>query len=125
MSSPFEVFRSPLTVYRWTDGAYVNGRWVEATQTTIPITASIQPTTGEDTQLVPEGRNPQKTYKLYTSTPIKTISDTNPDQIEIFGERYEVIQVFPWQNNANFAIVNHYKFIAMLIDPLTPAPEPP
>lgn len=118
--TPFEVFRSPLNLYRWTNGAYVNGRWVESTQTLIPITASIQPTTGEDTNLVPEGRNPSKVYKLYTSTPIRTITDKNPDEIEIFGERYECVQVFPWQNNANFAIVNHFKFIAMLKDPLLP-----
>lgn len=120
MSTPFEIFRSPLTVYRLIGGQYVNGRWVEATSTAIPITASIQPTTGEDTQLVPEGRNISKTYKLYTSTPIRPVTDQNPDQIDIFGQRYEVVQVFPWQNNSNFALVNHYKFIAFLLDPLTP-----
>lgn len=120
MSSPFEVFRSPLTLYRLSGGVYVNGRWVEATETPIQITASIQPTTGEDTQLVPEGRNINKVYKLYTSTEIRPVTAQNPDQIEIFGERYECIQVFPWQNNANFNIVNHFKFIAFLVDPLTP-----
>lgn len=86
--------------------------------TLIEITASIQPTSGEDMELLPEGRHAEKTYKLYTSTQILTVTNENPDQIEIFGERYEVLQVFPWQNNLNFALVNHFKFIAMKIDQL-------
>lgn len=86
--------------------------------TLIPITASIQPTSGEDMKLLPEGRDAEKTYKLYTSTQVFTVTDENPDQIEIFGERYELLQVFPWQNNPNFALVNHFKFIAMKINQL-------
>lgn len=118
--TPFEVFRSPLRLYRRTNGTYVNGRWIETTETLIPITASIQPTTGEEMQMVPEARRNAKTYKLFTSFPVRTVETLNPDQIEIFGERYELMQVSPWQNNANFTIVNHYKFIAMILDPLQP-----
>ena len=118
--TPFEIFRSPLNLYRRSGSTYVNGRWSAGTETLIPITASIQPTSGEDMQMVPEARRNQKTYKLYTSTLIQTVDTQNPDQIEIFGERYEVIQVWPWKNNLNFFQVNHYKFIALIIDPLLP-----
>lgn len=89
-------------------------------QERIVITASIQPTTGEDMQMVPEARRNQKTYKLFTSAFVKTVETQNPDQIEIFGERYELMQVSPWQNNSNFIPVNHFKFIAMILDPLLP-----
>lgn len=86
----------------------------------ISTTASIQPTNGEDMKLVPEGRRDQKTYKLYTSTQMKTVTDQNPDQVEIRGERYEVMEVWPWQNTLVLSPTHHYKYIAMKINTLTP-----
>lgn len=118
MSTPFEIFRVPLTIFRKNAGSYVDGIWVEGSETTIPITASIQPTTGEEMLSLPEGRRNKKTYSLFTSTHINVIvSGKNPDQIEIFGERYEVVRVDPWQNNPPvFGIVNHYKFYAQALE---------
>jgi hypothetical protein len=211
MSTPFEIFRTPITVYRNVNGFFVEGRWQEGSQATlsadlvtgnvidisinsvalasipfttsqentmaliaaaieaqpevnrvnlsgtndrvltiianvgenvtidsfvvtggasqptvtleeapevITITASIQPMSGEEMEMLPEGRHDQAGYKLYTSFRIRTVTDINPDQVEIFGERYEVVQVFPWQNNSNFNIVNHYKFLTLKLEEL-------
>ena len=114
----FEVFRVPLNIYRKSGGSYINGIWFEGTDTVIPITASIQPTTGEEMLSLPEGRRNRKTYALFTSTKIDLIVNLqNPDQIEIYGERYEIIRVEVWQNNpAVFAVVNHYKFYASALE---------
>lgn len=117
----FEIFRMPLTLYRQNPGAYVNGIWVPASETAIQITASVQPTTGEEMLSVPEGRRNRKTYSLFTSTKIDVIhgvnNTTNPDQIIIYGERYEVVRVEVWQNNPPvFGIVNHYKFYAQALE---------
>ena len=116
--TPFEIFRIPVTLYRQNVGAYVNGVWVPAGETPIVITASIQPTTGEDMLSIPEGRRNRKTYALFTSTKIEVIhTGANPDQVVIFGERYEVIKVEIWQNNPPvFGIVNHYKFLASALE---------
>lgn len=115
--TPFEIFRIPLNLYRQNPGSYVKGQWVPAGETLIVITASIQPTSGEEMLSIPEGRRNRKTYSLFTSTPIDVIhgvnNSTNPDQIEIFAERYEIVRVEVWQNNPPvFGIVNHYKFYA-------------
>lgn len=211
MTTPFEIFRSPITVYRNVNGFFVEGRWQEGSQASlstdlvvgnvinitfngvvlapinfttshlvtmdliaaallaqpnvnrvnlsgvnnrvitvifkvgksgyfnyftvsggssqpavsleespqiIPTTASIQPLTGEDLQELPEGRQSLNGYKLYTSFRIRTVTDVNPDQVEIFGQRYEVVQVFPWQNNVNFSIVNHYKYMTQKLEAL-------
>lgn len=117
----FEVFRQPLVLYRRNPGAFVNGIWVEGIETAIPITASVQPTTGEEMLSIPEGRRNRKTYSLFTSTKIDVIhglnNSTNPDQIEIYGGRYEIVRVEIWQNNPHvFGIVNHYKFYAQEIE---------
>lgn len=119
--TPFEIFRIPLNLYRKNAGAYVNGQWIEGGETVIPITASVQPTTGEEMLSIPEGRRNRKAYALFTSTKIEVIhglnNSTNPDQIEIFGERFEVVRVEPWQNNPPvFGIVNHFKFYASALE---------
>lgn len=118
MASPFEIFRIPVNLYRQSLGAYVNGLWVPAGETLILITASIQPTTGEEMLSIPEGRRDRKSYALFTSTDVNVIAGgSNPDQVQIFGERYEVVRVEPWQNNPPvFGIVNHYKFYASALE---------
>jgi hypothetical protein len=114
----FEIFRMPLNLRRKVPGTYVNGLWVEGSFTTIPITASVQPTTGEEMLSIPEGRRDRKTYSLFTSTEIEVIhTGANCDQITIFGELYDVVRVEVWQNNPPvFGIVNHYKFYASAVE---------
>lgn len=116
--TPFEIFRVPLTIYRQVGGSYFQGRWTGQTETSFSITASIQPTTGEELMTLPEGRRNRKTYALFTSTKIELIDNAqNPDQIDIYGERYEVVRVEPWQNNPSiFGIVNHFKFFAQKLE---------
>lgn len=119
MSTPFEIFRSPITLRTFTVGSYVNGRWVEGSFTDSPITASIQPLIGEELQELPEDRRGTESYKMYTSSVIQTITDANPNQVLFHGKTFEVIQVFPWQNTSIFFPVQHYKYICMRLQPLT------
>ena len=88
----------------------------------IAATASVQPL-GKDVKLVPEGRRDAAEFKFYTSTEIFGVTTQNPDQITVLkapftGIVYEVININDWQNNANFNITNHYKFIALRLHPL-------
>jgi len=109
-------FRKPITVKRPTAGSYVNGLWVAtSTPTEIIIQASVQPATTEDLQSLPEGRRQLGAYKLYTDTQLQSVLENanNPDIVVINGEDYEVAQVEPWQNG----IVNHYKILAVRIQP--------
>lgn len=211
--SPFEVFRTPIEIRRFTDGFYLNGIWQEGSQVTlstvlitgnvfnitlngvsfsvtfttslavtmglikaaveaqpniqqcdissnnlvitivplqpnlsvvsactvtggasqptitisvsptiIPSTASVQPL-GKDVALVPEGRRDKAEFKFYTSTEIYGITTQNPDQVTVIkapftGIVYEVFNINDWQNNINFNITNHYKFIALRLHPL-------
>ena len=89
----------------------------------INATASVQPTKGKEVLLVPEGRRDQETYKMYTSTEIMAITTQNPDQVTVLkgpftGIVFEVIEVLDWQNNSNFNVTNHYKYICMKLQPL-------
>lgn len=88
----------------------------------IPATASVQPL-GKDVKLVPEGRRDSAEFTFFTSTEILGVTTQNPDQVTVLkapftGIVYETIQISDWQNNSNFNIVNHYKFIALRLHPL-------
>ena len=90
--------------------------------TIIDSTASVQPL-GKDVALVPEGRRDKAEFKFYTSTEIYGITDQNPDQVTVLkapftGIVYEVININDWQNNPNFNVTNHYKFVALRLHPL-------
>ncbi len=116
MTSPFEIFRSPVTLRRFQSGGYTNGRWADGTYTDTSITSSIQPMKGEEMQELPEARRDSEGYKLFTSTLINTITAVNPDLIFFFGKTFEVVQVFPWQNAAAMGLVNHYKYIVLRLE---------
>lgn len=125
--TPFEFFRTPIQILRAVSGNYVDGKYTGETTVTINATASIQPLKGQEVELLPEGRRDSESYKMYTSTQIFGIEPApqlrNPDKIIILkapfqGLIFEVIQINTWQNNSNFNIVNHYKYIAMRINQL-------
>lgn len=126
--TPFEIMRTPLQIKRLSGGAYVNGIWIEGTQSTINATASIQPTTGDEVLLIPEARREAETYKFYTSTRMYAINDQvpnqNPDQVTVLkgpftGIIFELFAIYDWQNNSLFNLVNHYKYVAMRLAPLS------
>jgi hypothetical protein len=123
--SDFDVFRKAVSVLRQSGGEYVNGVWQPGIETLIVIQASVQPTNGEDMELLPEGRNSRKSYKLYTDTLLRTVgvkNDTgieanndNPDVVIIPNfqteedERFEVVEVSPRQSG----IINHYRVLVV------------
>ena len=89
----------------------------------LTATASVQPIKGEEVMLVPEGRRDRETYTMFTSTQILGVTTQNPDQVTVLkgpytGIVFECIEIQPWQNNINFALVNHYKYIAWRLLPL-------
>lgn len=101
-------FRQAHTLFRLT-GSYVDGDWVEASEASISITASIQPATGNDLQNVPEGRRASGVFAVFTDTAIQTAvqgaTPTKADRLSIGGILHEAVHVEPWQNN----VINHYK----------------
>jgi hypothetical protein len=116
MTSPFEIFRSPVTLRRFQSGGYSNGRWTEGVYTDTSITSSIQPMKGEEMQELPEGRRESEGYRLFTSALINTVTDVNPDLVLFFGKTFEVVQVLPWQNSQALGLVHHYQYIVLRLE---------
>lgn len=119
---PLQPNLSTVTVFTVTGGASQPTLTTSNSPLIIPSTASVQPL-GKDVKLVPEGRRDAAEFKFYTSTEIYGVTTQNPDQVTVLkapftGIVYEVIQINDWQNNANFNITNHYKFVALRLHPL-------
>lgn len=120
MTSPFEFFRSPITLKSATPGTTVNGIWVPGAYTSSTITSSIQPLKGKEMECLPEGRRLSEAFKMYTSSVLRTVgvsgSNLNCDRVVFNGEEFDVWELMPWQNNLNFAIVNHYKYLILRVN---------
>ena len=119
---PLQPYLSSITVFTVTGGASQPTVTIANSPFIIPATASVQPL-GKDVKLVPEGRRDAAEFKFYSSTEIFGITTQNPDQITVLkapftGIVYEVININDWQNNSNFNITNHYKFVALRLHPL-------
>lgn len=121
--APLQPNLSVVTEFNITGGVSQPTVNIINSPTIINATASMQPTKGIQVELIPEGRRDQQTYKMYTSTEIYGITTQNPDQITVLkapftGLVFEVLEIYDWQNNPNFNIVNHYKYIMMRLQPL-------
>jgi hypothetical protein len=119
---PLQPVLSVVSVFTVTGGASQPTVTIINSPFIISATASVQPL-GKDVALVPEGRRDKAEFKFYTSTEIYGVTAQNPDQITVLkapftGIVYEVININDWQNNANFNITNHYKFVALRLHPL-------
>ena len=102
----FNVFRKGLTVKRKTAGSYINGFWVAGTNTVLTIKASVQPLSGKDIELLPEGKRLAGGYKLFTDDTLKVAiegTSQDSDTVSIYGFDYEVIGQEIWANN----LINH------------------
>ncbi len=119
---PLQPFLSFVNSFAVTSGASQPTITISNSPIIIPATASVQPL-GKDVALVPEGRRDKAEFTFFTSTEIYGITTQNPDQVTVLkapfiGIVYEVININDWQNNINFNITNHYKFVAFRLHPL-------
>lgn len=104
-------FRRTLNAYHQGAITTTDGYRSQGEEVAFTITASVQPLRPSDLEALPEGRRENSAFRLYTNDALLTVESLNPDQVEIYGERYEVIGHAPWQNN----VINHHKYIAMIV----------
>lgn len=110
----FGVFRRQLSVFRKPSGEYVDGVWQPyGDAEKLTITASVQPTSPEDIELLQSGKRKRRAYTLYSDVPFQMADDNKnieADRVEIDGEMFEIEAVQNWQNS----IIPHCKSVAVL-----------
>jgi hypothetical protein len=94
------------TVTRTAADTYTNGVKVAGATSNVSIVASVQPLSGRDLQVLPEGQRADETLVLYTATQLFTRTPSQaPDSISIDGSTYEVFKVETW----NYIGEIHYR----------------
>lgn len=111
--------RSTLTIYRYTEGYYQGGRWVDgALEPPFDITCNIQPyRQGEESIFLPEGTRADDVVIIYTQTELKTadqFTSTEGDYFQLDGRDYKVYAVENW-SRSNLKL-DHYKVYAIRRD---------
>lgn len=113
MRLPRSLFNMVITVFRTSAGSYdAYDRWIEGVET--PIThnfTSVQPASGEDIALLPEGERSDDMVIIYDAEALYVtdkIAGTVADVILYDNKRYKVIRCKPWKTG----ILDHYEAIA-------------
>lgn len=102
-------FRTAQTVMRQTAGAYYRGEWANGVETVVTVYGSVQPVSGQELMVLPEGRRTRDTVKIYTDTELNTSENNQQaDKILWRGHLYEVAMKAPYQSG----VINHFKYYA-------------
>ena len=97
--------------YKSVSGEWVRGEWVASHQNATFL-GSIQPTSGKDTDFLPQARRDKGAVKVYSNTPLRVSqegTDQSGDIVSWQGRDYELVTALPYQN----AIISHYKYLAV------------
>jgi hypothetical protein len=112
-----------LTVKRSPGGSFVDGLWVPQDFTESTISASVQPLTPQEMDLLPVARRNSQTFKVFTSERLYPALEggANADRVVFESEDYEVISCAEWQNK----IIPHYCAVISGRVPTLENPPPP
>ena len=96
-------------------GAYVNGAWIpDAAPLAVTIRMSVQPASGKDLQILPEGERTRRVLKGYTVTPLDTAEEPEVKRGDVIlydNTRFEVHHVERWIGD-----LSHYKVLMVEAD---------
>ena len=106
----------PLTIYRTSQGGYVNGDWVDGKTAEVEIQANVQPMRDDELMLMPETERTREWYKVYSASEIRTSKEGTTgwaaDEFMWNGDRYKVMKVRRYQMQT----LDHWKALAAKVE---------
>lgn len=113
------VKKTPITLFRTTAGSYVDGVWVEGTESSVPIEANVQPFSDYQYMILPESDRTKQWVWVFSESEIRTLKEGNgghaADEFIWNGERYKVMKTQRFQ----MTVQDHWEAKAVRIE-LTP-----
>lgn len=111
----------PITVFRRSQGEFIDGDWVEGATVEFPIEGNIQPVKHHELLMFPESERTRSWWKLYTAETLRTekegVGGWDADEFVWKGDRYKVMRVNDYTNGMH--ILEHTKNWCVRIE-LTP-----
>ncbi len=95
-------------------GGWINGAAIPNPPQALVVSATVQPLSGHDLLILPEGERTTERIWLYTDTELQTASGaqgTTPDVVTWRGIQYQVQRVDRWQETA----LAHFRAMAVRI----------
>lgn len=103
------VKKTPVTVLRETQGSFVDGDWVEGTQTSVDILANVHPFTDYQVSMMPESDRSKSWIWLFTSSLVRQkregIGGYGADRFMWDGDLYEIMKT----ENYRMTVVDHFE----------------
>ena len=88
-----------ITVIRTESGSYVDGIYQKGSQTTFKALASVQPSSPEEIQFLPEGERQKQIRSFYCNKAVRTTDDRKAviaDVILYKGDSFKIVQLGDW-----------------------------
>lgn len=113
------VRKTPVTIVRHSEGSYVNGRWVEGTESSVIIQANVHPFSDYQVYLLPEADRTKSWMWLFTADLVRSKKEGTQghgaDRFLWDGEWYEVMKT----QKFSMGVRDHYEAKCARIE-LTP-----
>ena len=104
-------FRKSYTVRKKSEGSWVEGLWVEGSETPVTILASFQPMNSDEKEFLEVGRRDIGKIKGYSDEDLtagEVDGQKTGDIVEFYGSLYEILKKDMYKSD----VINHYKYIA-------------
>ena len=107
-----------ITVLRQGQGTWVDGYWVDGTETPLYVEANVQPLRGHELLTLPEADRTKASIKVYCVETLRTVEEvgqTKADVIVWEGKRWQAIKTMTYK----MGVLDHTKTICYRL-PETP-----
>ena len=104
--------KTPVTVLRASEGAWVKGKWVPGTVQTVIVEANVQPLKGSELTALPESDRTKESIKVYSVETLKTLEEVSQEEADIVvweGKKFRAIKAMTYK----MGVLDHTKTICV------------
>jgi hypothetical protein len=94
-----------VTLKTYTGGSYVDGLWTGQTDSSLSISATVRPLTGDELQMLPEGQKNKNPHRFISYYPISLTDTIIASSIE-----FKIVKV---KDNSRHGFLEHYTAIGL------------
>lgn len=110
--------KTPITIIRKSEGAWVDGYWEDGLDTELIVEANVQPLKGQELLSLPESDRTKDSIKVYCVETLNTLNEvgqTKADLIIWDNKKYQAVKTMTYK----MGVLDHTKTICLRL-PLTP-----
>jgi hypothetical protein len=110
------VKKVPVTILRHAAGSYVEGEWVEGTESSVTIQANVHPFSDYQVSIMPESDRTKSWVWMFTSSEVRQkkegTSGNGGDRFVWEGDLYEAMKVQKY----SMTVQDHYEIKAARVE---------